>query len=129
MKALKRLVIMPKQHDSSQVAGAVIGLRAHIDSNTAGPALLVIHIIALCILGHEHNVGGHGPEHVHSSGHRDAHQPVQPSGQTRRNISRDILAPGVAFFFDVGFILHTTKIVLLKVNFPCWLRIDSNHGR
>ena len=33
------------------------------------------------------------------------------------------------FFFDVGFILHTTKIFLLKVNFPCWLRIDSNHGR
>ena len=68
--------------------------------------LLVISIVALYVLGHEHSHGGHGlqhkhgrrVDHVHSSGHHDGLQLVQPSGQTWKNISRDFLAPGVASF-------------------------------
>ena len=63
---------------------------------------------------------------VHSRGHHDGHQPVQPSGQTRG--VRKYLAPGVAFFNDVGFIIHTTKVVLLKVKLPDFIHFDSNTG-
>ena len=56
-------------------------------------------------------------DRVHSNGHghRDGHQSAQPSGQTREIIIRIYLAPGVAFFHDVCFIIHTTKVVLLKM--------------
>ena len=38
------------------------------------------------------------------------------------------LAHGVAFTYDVGFIIHTTKVVLLKVKLPDFVHIDSNTG-
>jgi len=72
-------------------------------------------------------VQSRGLDHV-LRGHHVGLQPVQPSGQTRGNNFRKYLAPGVTFFCDVGFIIHTTKVVFLKVKLPDFVHIDSNTG-
>ena len=38
------------------------------------------------------------------------------------------LAPGVTFIHDVGFIIHTTKAVLLRVKVLDFVHIDTNTG-
>ena len=78
--------------------------------------LVLLVIAAQGVVGDEHSWHG---DRVHNSGHghghHDGHQSAQPSGQTRDIIIRIYLAPDVAFFHDVGFIIHTTKVVLLKM--------------
>ena len=115
-------------------AGKHSSLRVDLAENIAAPnvhliisAYLVLLVIAAQgVLGDEHSWHG---DRVHSSGHghgyHDGHQSAQPSGQTRENMISSYLAHGVAFIYDVGFIIHTTKVVLLK-HF-CIVHIDTNY--
>ena len=63
---------------------------------------------------------------VHGGQDRDRSVPL--FGQEEHFITRYYLAPGVTFIHDVGFIIHTTKAVLLRVKVLDFVHIDTNTG-